>query len=228
MSEGLRDFLMQVLQKTGAELGAVILILLAIGLPVALAAYVFIRRIAPRHGVNVSFEWRNDDVADQPLSNTVRPSARAARPKEPDPRMLLARVYQVLVLLAGFALLAGAVAAWWAATPGNMLLLVAGILFLLSLIVILSADKYTRQIRQAEEWRGVWDELASKIDIQTVHAGPQVHVVDKNAVATAKRMKADGASLDDICRATERGYAAWDEPQRAAFRRVMQAMLEHA
>ena len=40
--------------------------------------------------------------------------------------MLLARVYQVLVLLAGFALLAGAVAAWWAATPGNMLLLVGG------------------------------------------------------------------------------------------------------
>jgi hypothetical protein len=76
--------------------------------------------------------------------------------------------------------------------------------------------------------RGVWEDVANKIKIAISNADSDVHVLDKKAVATAKRMAADGASLDDICRATERNFPDWDEPRQDAFRRVMKTMFEDA
>ena len=224
MSDALGEFLLQVVRDSAAELAGIVFILIAVGLPLALAGYLLFRRMAARHNVNVSFDWQGADIP--PESASTRPRRHDPSPADAfEPRQYLVMVYNVLTLIAALTLLGGAIAAWWVATPGNGLLLVALILAVLALIGFLSIGKYDRQQRRAEEWRGAWDDLASKINVVTSHADPDVHVMDGKAVATARRMAADGASLDDICRATERKFSSWDEPRREAFRRVMQAML---
>lgn len=224
MSDALSEFLLQVVRDSAAQFAGIVLILLAVGVPLALAAYLFVRRLSSRHNINVSFDWHGSDVPPEP--GPARPRRRDPTPADGfDPRQYLVMVHKVLTLMLALALFGGAVIAWWVATPGNGLLLVALILFTLALIGFLSIGKYDRQQQRAEEWRNVWEDFTSKVNVVTSHANPEVHMMDHKAVATARRMAADGASLDDICRATERKFSSWDEPRREAFRRVMKAML---
>ena len=53
-----------------------------------------------------------------------------------------------------------------------------------------------------------------------------MHRVDANVLAEAKRMAADGAPIDDLCRMVDPGHDRNDELHREAFRRIVQAMID--
>lgn len=233
MSDELRAFMMQFLERAGASLLATALTVILASVAVVMVGYFLIRRMASRRGVNVTLQWRADGTLPDPVPGNeielpaYRPQ-RAGNSQGFDLRRSLAAVSRTLTTLASLALLAGAGFAYWYATPANMLLLPAGILFILSFIVFASIGKYERNERSAEEWRGLWDEFRSKVHVTTHGGGSEVHHLNQAALATAQRMAQVGSPLDDICKAVEPGYSTWDILHQEAYRRVLQAALDHA
>jgi hypothetical protein len=131
----------------------------------------------------------------------------------------------VTLMLAG-----GAIAAYVSATPGNMLLLVSGILAVLTLMAGASISKLDDQDRRAEGYRQIGQDIRKLVKISTsyAHAEPEVHRVDLATVEEAKRMAADGAPIDDICRAIDPGHDGHGPAHQEAFRRTVQAMVDQA
>ena len=164
------------------------------------------------------------------------------------PRETFKLIYKVGMILVTVGLAVGAVAAWWSATPRNGLLLIAGILALLTLMAGLSINKLEWQDQQAETYRGILDEARARFGglratgpdsagkvtfalgggapVSVEYAEPEVHRVDAATLEEAKRMAADGAAIDDICRMIDPEFDARDELHRGAFRRLAQAMIE--
>jgi hypothetical protein len=66
----------------------------------------------------------------------------------------------------------------------------------------------------------------SKVHVSTAAAPPQVHRMDKAMLAHVKRMAAEGASLDDICKMVDPRYPNWDDVQRTAFRQLIRAVID--
>lgn len=249
MSEGLQQFA-NALKGAGADFAFTALLLIAVGLPVALAAYVLLRRVATKHGVDISFKWTLGDKADETSPFESRPSRRDANlaaPERPASRIgdpaatpqapawlkaldsvqrFLETLHTVMVTFGAIALAVGAFFAFRHATPGNGLALVGGILSLLALIVFLSADKQDRQRREAQAWGDALGSLLRNVKVSTVHAPSQVFRLDQHRLDAARRMINDGASLEDICRAVEPDFPAWDAWKQDAFRRMLEAALE--
>ena len=124
----------------------------------------------------------------------------------------------VTVALAGFAFLA-----WREATPGNGLLLIAGILAVLALMALLSISKLDDQDRQAATWAGIIGDARKTFRVTTGSvAPPEVHRVDAETFAAARTMAAAGAQIDDICRVVEPGFDRLDAMHRQALRQMMQ------
>lgn len=141
-------------------------------------------------------------------------------------REIFKLVYKIGMILATLGLGIGAVAAWYYATPGNGLLLVSGILALLTLIVGPSISKLEDQDRQAETWRGIVQSVPQHIKFAVRHAEPEVHRVDAAGLEDAKRMAAEGASIDDICRSIDPQHDRHDPARREAFRNIVRTMIE--
>jgi len=163
-------------------------------------------------------------------------------------RETLKLIYKVAMIILTAALAAGTVAAWWYATPGNGLLLVAGILAILTLIAGLSINKLEWQDRQAESYRQIADDIRTGLgQLRSVRAAgpdqmvkfsfgagpvnvdvadPEVHRVDSALLDDAKRMAAADAPIDDICRMVDPAHDSHDEFHQEAFRRVVRAMIE--
>lgn len=143
-------------------------------------------------------------------------------------RSLFKRIYKIGMIVVTLTLGGGAVLAYLSATPGNGLLLVAGILALLTLIAGLSINKLEWQDQQAETYRQIGEEIRGRIKLATrySYAEPEVHRVDAAMVEEAKRMAGEGASIDDICTAIDPGHGAHDPAHQEAFRRVVRAMID--
>jgi hypothetical protein len=163
-------------------------------------------------------------------------------------RETLKLIYKVTMIVVTAALAAGAVAAWWYATPANGLLLVAGILAILTLIAGLSINKLEWQDQQAEGYREIADDIRTglgqlrsvrgagsdgmvKFSFGTVPvdvevAEPEVHRVDPAMLDEAKRMAAAGAPIDNICRTIDPAHDSHEPVHQEAFRRVVRAMIE--
>jgi hypothetical protein len=251
MSEELRQILAEAFGSVGSELAVAAVALLAFGLPLALAGYVLLKRAATKHGVDLSVQWRLDGKAPDgsPLDvdagwrdATAQALPRPQFGRAPDdsanaPQLpgwlrtldhiqkFLESLYKLMVMLGAFALAVGAFFAFRYHTPGNGLALVGLILSALALIVFLSADKRDRQKREAEAFGDVVGSLLRNVKISTVHAPPEVMRLDRRDLDAAKRMKNEGAAMDDICRTVERDYAHWDSWKQDAFRRMLQAAL---
>lgn len=159
-----------------------------------------------------------------------------------DLRETLKLVYKVIMILVTIGLAIGAAAAWRYSTPGNGLLLVAGILAILTLMAGLSINKLKWQDRQAETFRGIVDDVRSRFGrtdskgnvtfnfgsggpFNVEYPDPEVHRVDQTMLDEAKRMAASGASVDDICRKIDPDHDAHNPSHQEAFRRVVQAMI---
>ena len=143
-------------------------------------------------------------------------------------RSLFKLIYKVGMTIVTLLLGAGAVFAYLSATPGNGLLLVSGILALLTLMAGLSISKLDWQDEQAEKFRQIGEEFRGLVQLSTshVHTEPEVHRVDSRTVDEARRMAADGAPLDDVCRMIDPDHDRNDRYHQEAFRRIVQAMID--
>ena len=143
-------------------------------------------------------------------------------------RDLFKRIYKIGMILVTLALGAGAALAYVSATPGNGLLLVSGILAILTLMAGLSISKLDEQDEQAETYREIGQDIGRLVSFSTSHsiADPEVHRVDAATLEEAKRMAAEGASIDEICRVVDPAYDGHDPAHQDAFRRVVQTMLQ--
>jgi hypothetical protein len=232
MSDSVRDDILRVLRDLGDEFIGPGLVLIVI-LVLALVFSVLIRTGGRRAGVNIRFEWnpgRGPGADRGPTVDNISVVANANDAAQPRPsrldklRTILVIVYRGLHLAGAIALLLGAIWAYMAATPGNGLLLVAILLFALSLIAFLSIGQYPAASATQTD-RSAMDELLSKVKVSTSFATPQVHSLDNTAMARGKAMLAQGASLDDICRTIDLQYASWDHARQQAFQRVIGAAL---
>ena len=143
-------------------------------------------------------------------------------------RSLFRPIYKTGMIIVTLTLGGGAVLAYASATPGNGLLLVAGILALLTLIAGLSINKLDWQDQQAEAYRQIGEDIRDRIKLATrySYAEPEVHHLDAAMVEEAKRMAAEGAPIDDICTAIDPGHGGHEPAHREAFRRVVRAMID--
>lgn len=166
-------------------------------------------------------------------------------------RSMLKRIYRSLMIFVTLALGVGAFLAYWYATPGNGLLLVSAILAILTLMAGLSINKLEWRDEQAETYRGIMDDVRSRfgglqvnrgsqpggtatftfgggMPVNVDYAEPEVHRVDNEMVAEAKRMTTEGAPIDDICRMVDPGHDRNDPIHQEAFRRIVRAMIEQS
>jgi hypothetical protein len=155
MSDSLQEILVGTMRTAGVELVWIVFALVAV--LVLLAMFYFaIWRLGLQRGVNIRLEWNSnrDGTASQRvtsasqgatienLSDTkkvtegVVPSVSQAD----DLRKGLATIYKGMMLIGAIGLLLGAIWAYLASTPANGLMLVAFLLFGLSIIVFLSRD----------------------------------------------------------------------------------------
>ena len=166
------------------------------------------------------------------------------------PRETLKLIYKAGMTAVTAALAIGAVAAWWYSTPGNGLLLVAGILGILALITGLSISKLDDQDARADTYRGILDDIRTHVgELKTVrpgpdgtvkfsfgtsapvtvdHAEPDVHRVDEATLEEARRMASEGRPIDEICRVVDPQFDARDPAYQAAFRKLTETMIAQA
>lgn len=64
------------------------------------------------------------------------------------------------------------------------------------------------------------------ITMSVQYSEPEVHRVDSSMLEEAKRMAADGAPIDDICRVVDPEHDRRDPYYQEAFRRVVKSMIE--
>ena len=64
------------------------------------------------------------------------------------------------------------------------------------------------------------------ISVSVHHSEPEVHRVDTAMLEEAKRMAADGAPIDDICRMVDPQHDRRDRFYQEALRRVVKTMIE--
>ena len=169
-------------------------------------------------------------------------------------RDVLKLVYKAGMIAATVVLAVLAYLAYRSSTPGTGDVLLSIILAILAFFALLSIPKLDWQDEQAETYRGMFDDLrrlranvrftsgpppadslptgakpggAPTGPHMTVHfAEPEVHRVDANVLDQARRMAAEGAPIDDICRMVDPGHDRNDELHREAFRRIVQAMID--
>ena len=144
-------------------------------------------------------------------------------------RSIFKLIYKISMTLLTLMFASGAILAYVSATPANMLLLVSGILAILTLMAGVSIFKLDDRDRQAENYRQIGQEFRKLVKVSTsyAHAEPEVHRVDLATVEEAKRMAADGAPIDDICRSIDPGHDGHDPAHKEAFRKIVQAMIEN-
>ncbi|HVF36349.1 MAG TPA: hypothetical protein VNA29_00215 [Sphingomicrobium sp.] len=145
-------------------------------------------------------------------------------------RSVFKLIYKVGMILITVMLAGGAILAYVNSTTANGLLLISGILGMLTLIAGLSITKLDDQDRQAETYRQIGVDFRKLVKVSTsyAHAKPEVHRVDLATVEKAKQMAADGAPIDDICRAIDPGHDGHDPAHQEAFRQIVQAMVDQA
>ena len=169
-------------------------------------------------------------------------------------RNLFKLIYKVGMILVTLTLGGLAVLAYVTATPGNQLLLVSGILAILTLMAGLSITKLDDEDRQAETYRSIIDDVRSlakgahpdfkparpaaeasgdfhsaaddRVSVTAHYSEPEVHRVDTAMLDEAKRMAADGAPIDDICRMIDPEHDRRDIYYQEAFRRLVTTMIE--
>jgi hypothetical protein len=143
-------------------------------------------------------------------------------------RSLFKRIYKFGMILVTLTLGGFAIAAYLSATTANGLLLISGILAILTLMAGLSISKLDDQDRQAETYREIGQDLRNLMKVSTIHtyAEPEVHRVDAATLEDAKRMAADGAPIEDICRAVDPGYDHHDPAHKQAFQKIVEAMIK--
>ena len=145
-------------------------------------------------------------------------------------RSIFKLIYKIgMILLTGM-LASGSILAYVSATPANMLLLVSGIFAVLTLMAGVSIFKLDDRDRQAENYRQIGQEFRKLVKVSTSysHSEPEVHRVDLATVEEAKRMAADGAPIDDVCKVIDPGHSGHDPAHQEAFRRTVQAMIDQA
>lgn len=160
------------------------------------------------------------------------------------------------MIFATVGLVALAYIAYRTATPGNGQLLISGILGILALLAFLSISKLDWQDQQAETYRSIFNDIRNRFPVsvrfssgngparQFFHTGPanreasptfpvnigvaepEVHSVCSDTLEEAKRLAAEGASIDDICRIIDNDHDRHDPVHQEAFRRVVQVMIE--
>jgi hypothetical protein len=143
-----------------------------------------------------------------------------------EPRETFKLIYKILMILVTIGLAIGAAAAWWYATPGNGLLLIAGILAILTLLSGLSIKKLEWQDQQTRQFASIVDDMRSNVKLSFSHSDPEVHLVDNAAFNRAKAMAASGEPIDEICRMIDPGHDRHDPAHQEALRRVVTAMID--
>ncbi|HJU77435.1 MAG TPA: hypothetical protein VJ597_05855 [Sphingomicrobium sp.] len=159
-------------------------------------------------------------------------------------RETLNLIHRTVMMFVTIVLVGGAILAWWYSTPGNGLLLVAGILGLLALMAGLSifrnevideAEAETlrqmidvaRDVAPSEKVAAIQRLMQGRpVTVSVGHSEPEVHRVDTETLEDAKRMAAQGAPLDDICSAVDHEFHSRDPLHKDAFRRIVQAMID--
>ena len=138
------------------------------------------------------------------------------------------------------------------ATPGNGQLLMTGILAILAIMAVLAIP--TRQIEDelATGRRSPSDQLQPRFPMSllfgsggkmvgsgtiqwsategtptTIHfAEPEVHRMDGDMLDEAKRLAAQGAPIDEICRMIDPDHDRHDPMHQEVFRRMVRAAVE--
>src|SRR5438094_10497526 len=150
MSGSLQDAILRVMRDIGAEFIGAGLVLVII-LILVIVVYFLMRRASSQRGIKIRVDWNSDrgQQANRTIENISDVENErqnvVSRPSQLDGlRRTLVNVYRGLVLMGATGLLCGAIWVYMMATPGNGLLLVALVLFALSVIAFLSVDKFCR------------------------------------------------------------------------------------
>jgi len=143
-------------------------------------------------------------------------------------RSLFKRIYKIGMILITVVLASLTVLSYISADTANGLLLISGILALLTLMAGLSISKLDDQDERAETYRQLGQDIRKLVKVSTSfeYAQPEVHRVDAATVEDARRMAIEGAPIDDICKVIDPGHAGHDPAHQAAFRKIVQAMIE--
>lgn len=166
-------------------------------------------------------------------------------------RETLKRIYRITMIGVTVVFGIATAAAYFSATSGNGLLLVAMIMAVLTLMAGLSIFKLDWQDEEAKAYRGIAQDLITRFGRPQLSDGigaiarpgtggdsrfqftfqvaePEVHRVDAAGLDDAKRMAAAGAPIDDICRSIDPDHEGHDAAHQEAFRKIVRAMIEQS
>ena len=175
-----------------------------------------------------------------------QPTAPGRGPATPNygPRRVLRTIHRGLSMLMMAILVTVTIGIYFATDPDDGSRLPFWILAVVTLIAGLHFLKADDRIGDPEEHaamradmiRNVETDMAAKLGaallgqtpVQWEIASPEVHTIDRETLARAQSMAAEGASVEEVCRSIERDYDQWTEPHRQAYRAVVSAALEHS
>jgi hypothetical protein len=204
-----------------------------------LVAALFILAIKRKNGADGISSWAMSQNVPLPVSRKTfdrMSSAIAHGLQKPDiepetlarieslsrTRPVFVRVYRILLCGAGLAGFALATRLYMDATPGNMLLLPAAIVALLSAGALLSALIPNRTV--TGEIDPVDPSLRDRIHVEAQRPPDSAFTLSRSDLDIASRLLAQGQSAEAVARAVVQG---WDRLS-AAERGALQAMLEEA
>ncbi|HYD38574.1 MAG TPA: hypothetical protein VEA60_13240 [Allosphingosinicella sp.] len=171
-------------------------------------------------------------------------------------RDVLKRIYRIGMIAATITLAALACLAYASSTAGTGDVLLSIVLGGLAFFALLSIPRLDWRDDQADVYRGILDDMRTRFpfDVEFTTAGErpagpasasamngragagapisvrfaetEVHRVDADRVGEARRMAAEGRTIDDICRLVDPGHDGHDASRQQALRRIVQAMLD--
>lgn len=213
------------------ELAVRILLGSAILLTVALLVYLLLRRARPPVSDPLSGSPTQAARSAAFLAGSQVPkgdapvSGQCVAPRQFDLREALNTAYKVTMSAVTLVLFAATVFTFMSATVANGLGLVGGMLAIFTVVAAVSINKLDRQRAHAAFWQDMIQ--VDLVQGPRVAGSTEVHHIDAELFATARRMKDSGATITAICSAMDPHYSTWGTLRQAAFRGLVKAMLQH-
>jgi hypothetical protein len=144
----------------------------------------------------------------------VTPEKRAYLDRLSRSRAIALKMYRILMLVAGLIGMAVAVALWRDATPGNMQLLPASIILLLSVAALLNAWFPSRSLRAPEPFE---PGLLDRINVQVLRPQPTTLTISEADVERYAQFTRQGLSPEEAAQAAYSDFERLDEAEKQAL-----------
>ena len=160
-----------------------------------------------------------------------------------EPRHVMGAIHRGLSWILVALLAAATIGTYWASSPGDGSRLLPAVLLMVTVIAGLHLHNRSRRFGnptddsalRADFRRTVELDLSNKIAAALVDGSqvrwnvgaPEVHSMDRETIAHARALAAEGMSMDEVCRTIEPEYGGWSFPHQQAFQAVVRAAIEH-